>query len=179
MSLYFWGGFMRTKEVLVLSYQESWKDDFEKIAKELKAALGDLILKIEHVGSTSVQGLSSKPIIDIDLVIAIDTDLSEVIQKLAVIGYVHEGNLGIEGREAFAYSGKEHLQVHHLYVCSENSPELKRHLAFRDYLRSHPETVLAYGEVKEKAAKLFPKDIDKYIAYKSSIIEEIYKELEI
>lgn len=49
MSLYFWGGFMRTKEVLVLSYQESWKDDFKKIAKELKAALGDLILKIEHV----------------------------------------------------------------------------------------------------------------------------------
>ena len=100
MSLYFWGGFMRTKEVLVLSYQESWKDDFKKIAKELKAALGDLILKIEHVGSTSVQGLSAKLIIDIDLVIAIDTDLSEVIQKLAVIGYVHEGNLGIEGREA-------------------------------------------------------------------------------
>lgn len=61
-----------------------------------KAALGDLILKIEHVGSTSVQGLSAKPIIDIDLVIAIDTDLSEVIQELAVIGYVHEGNLGIE-----------------------------------------------------------------------------------
>lgn len=111
--------------------------------------------------------------------IAIDTDLSEVIQKLAAIGYAHEGNLGIEGREAFAYSGKEHLQVHHLYVCPENSPELKRHLAFRDYLRSHPEAILSYGEVKEKAAKLFSKDIDKYIAYKSSIIEEIYKELEI
>lgn len=179
MSFYFCGGFMRTKDVVVLSYQESWKDDFEQISKELQEAAGKLVLRIEHVGSTSVQGLSAKPIIDIDLVIAIDTDLSEVIQKLAVIGYVHEGNLGIEGREAFAYSGKEHLQVHHLYVCPENSPELKRHLAFRDYLRSHPKAVLAYGKVKEEAAKLFPKDIDKYIAYKSSIIEEIYKELEI
>ncbi|SDO54708.1 GrpB domain, predicted nucleotidyltransferase, UPF0157 family [Streptococcus equinus] len=178
MSLYFYGGFMRTKEVLVLSYQESWKDDFEKIAKELQEALGNLILRIEHVGSTSVPGLSAKPIIDIDLVIACDTDLSEVIKALAAIGYIHEGNLGIEGREAFAYSGKEHLQVHHLYVCPEDSPELKHHLAFRDYLRSHPEAVLAYGNVKEKAAKLFPKDIDSYIAYKSSIIEEIYKELE-
>ena len=67
------------------------------------------------MGSTSVQGLSAKPIIDIDLVIAIDTDLSEVIQELAVIGYVHEGNLGIEGREAFDYSGKEHLQDHQIY----------------------------------------------------------------
>lgn len=169
---------MRTKEVLLLSYQESWKDDFEKIAKELKTALGDLILKIEHVGSTSVQGLSAKPIIDIDLVIAIDTDLSEVIQKLAAIGYAHEGNLGIEGREAFAYSGKEHLQVHHLYVCPENSLELKRHLAFRDYLRSHPGAVAIYGATKMKAAQLFPKNIESYMAYKTSVIEKIYKELE-
>src|SRR5699024_11782299 len=53
-----------------------------------------------------------------------------------------------------------------------------RILTFRNYLRSHPESFLDYGQVKEKATKLFPKDIDKYIAYKTSIIEEIYKELE-
>lgn len=179
MSFYFCGGFMRTKDVVVLSYQESWKDDFEQISKELQEAAGKLILRIEHVGSTSVQGLSAKPIIDIDLVISDDTDLTEVIDSLAKIGYVHEGNLGIEGREAFAYSGKEHLQLHHLYVCPESSCELKRHLAFRDYLRCHPEAVQAYGEVKVKAAQLFPKDIDSYIAYKSTIIEQIYKEMEI
>lgn len=170
---------MRTKEVVVLSYQESWKDDFEQISKELQEAAGKLVLRIEHVGSTSVQGLSAKPIIDIDLVISDDTDLMEVIDSLAKIGYVHEGNLGIEGREAFVYSGKEHLQLHHLYVCLESSCELKRHLAFRDYLRCHPEAVQAYGEVKVKAAQLFPKDIDSYIAYKSTIIEQIYKEMEI
>lgn len=170
---------MRTKEVVVLSYQESWKDDFEQISKELQEAAGKLVLRIEHVGSTSVQGLSAKPIIDIDLVISDDTDLTEVIGSLAKIGYVHEGNLGIEGREAFAYSGKEHLQPHHLYVCPESSCELKRHLAFRDYLRCHPEAVQAYGEVKVKAAQLFPKDIDSYITYKSTIIEQIYKEMEI
>lgn len=170
---------MRTKEVVVLSYQESWKNDFEQISKELQKAAGKLVLRIEHVGSTSVQGLSAKPIIDIDLVISDDTDLTEVIDSLAKIGYVHEGNLGIEGREAFAYSGKEHLRLHHLYVCPESSCELKHHLAFRDYLRCHPEAVQAYGEVKVKAAQLFPKDIDSYIAYKSTIIEQIYKEMEI
>ena len=57
MSFYFCGGFMRTKDVVVLSYQESWKDDFEQISKELQEAAGKLILRIEHVGSTSVQGL--------------------------------------------------------------------------------------------------------------------------
>lgn len=169
---------MRTEEVIVLSYQESWKDDFEKIAQELRAVLGELAIRIEHVGSTAVEGLVAKPIIDIDVVIAQETDLSMVVEKLASIGYAHEGNLGIEGREAFAYSGKEHLQCHHLYVCPENSLELKRHLAFRDYLRSHPDAVAIYGATKMKAAQLFPKNIESYVAYKTSVIEEIYKELE-
>ena len=85
MSFYFCGGFMRTKDVVVLSYQESWKDDFEQISKELQEAAGKLILRIEHVGSTSVQGLSAKPIIDIDLVVSDDTDLTEVIDSLSKI----------------------------------------------------------------------------------------------
>ncbi|MCI7678102.1 MAG: GrpB family protein [Streptococcus orisratti] len=168
---------MRTKEVIVLPYQESWKDDFEKIAQELRTVLGELAIRIEHVGSTAVEGLAAKPIIDIDLVI-LSKDFPSVVESLATIGYQHEGNLGIEGREAFTYSGKEHLQSHHLYVCPENSPELKRHLAFRDYMRSHPAAVKTYGAIKLKAAQLFPKDIESYMAYKSSVIEEIYKELE-
>ena len=168
---------MRTKEVIVLPYQESWKDDFEKIAQELRTVLSELAIRIEHVGSTAVEGLAAKPIIDIDLVI-LSKDFPSVVKSLATIGYQHEGNLGIEGREAFAYSGKEHLQCHHLYVCSENSLELKRHLAFRDYLRSHPGAVAIYGATKMKAAQLFPKNIESYMAYKTSVIEEIYKELE-
>lgn len=178
MSLYFCGGFMRTEKVVVLSYQKEWQTDFQKIAEELRAVLGELAIKIEHVGSTAVEGLAAKPIIDIDVVIAQETDLSMVVEKLASIGYVHEGNLGIDGREAFAYSGKEHLQCHHLYVCPEESKELKRHLAFRDYLRNHPDAVATYGAVKMEAAQLFPENIESYIAYKSSVIEEIYKELE-
>lgn len=167
---------MRTEKVIVLPYQNSWKDDFEKIAQELRATLDKLAISIEHVGSTSVEGLAAKPIIDIDVVISSE-DFPAVVKGLAAIGYQHEGNLGIEGRDAFTYSGKEHLQSHHLYVCPENSLELKRHLAFRDYLRSHPDAVATYGTIKIKAAQLFPKDIESYMAYKSSVIEEIYKEL--
>ncbi len=177
MSLYFCGGFMRTEKVVVLPYQEEWQTDFQKIAEELRVALGELAIKIEHVGSTAVEGLAAKPIIDIDVVI-VSEDFPKVVQCLADIGYWHEGNLGIDGREAFAYSGKEHLQCHHLYVCPEESKELARHLAFRDYLRNHPDAVATYGAVKMEAAQLFPENIESYIAYKSSVIEEIYKELE-
>ena len=168
---------MTTRNIVVVPYDNNWKLQFEAIRAEIQDALGELALSIEHVGSTSVEGLSAKPIIDIDVVIEDESKLQAVVKKLAGIGYEHEGNLGIVGREAFGYTGKEHLQNHHLYVCTKDSPELKRHLAFRDYLRSHEEAVREYSRIKEEGAKLYPKDIDGYIGYKTGWIEKIYREI--
>ena len=133
------------------------------------------MISIEHVGSTAVAGLSSKPCIDIDVVIKDYTVLDKIILQLKTIGYIHEGDLGIKGREAFCYENKPHLLPHHLYVCPENSRELHRHTVFRDYLRTHPEAVHKYSVVKEQAAYLYPENIEKYMEYKSSCIEELYK----
>ena len=166
---------MQTKNVVVMPYNERWKTDFEEIKQELEFVLGDLAIAVEHVGSTSVPGLSAKPIIDIDVVIKDDTFFDAVVQKLSTIGYRHEGDLGIAGREAFDYDHKPHLQKHHLYVCSEGSEELRRHLIFREFLRHNPKAKARYALVKEKAAQLFPYDIDKYMAYKSDCIEELYQ----
>ena len=91
--------------------------------------------------------------------------LDAVISALERIDYHHEGNLGIAGREAFKYEGKTHLRKHHLYVCPRDSEELKRHIAFREYLRSHPEAVREYSRIKEEGAALYPFDIEKYIEY--------------
>ena len=99
----------------------------------------------------------------------------ELVCRLQSIGYIHEGDLGIEGREAFKYSDKPHLKKHHLYVCPQNSAELHRHITFRDFLRNDYEAAKRYGKVKQDAARLFPDDIDKYIEYKSLCIRELYK----
>ena len=168
---------MIKKRVIVMPYNEEWKRAFSDIKNELDDALGDLALSIEHVGSTSVEGLSAKPIIDIDVVIEDISKLESVIAALKKIGYRHEGDLGVPGREAFKYDGKEHLMKHHLYVCAKEAKELKRHLAFRDYLRTHADAVEAYSKVKEKGARLYPEDIDKYIEYKSPVIEDIYNKI--
>ena len=165
------------KRVEVTAYNEAWADDFIKIRDEIEEALGELALRIEHVGSTSVRGLSAKPIIDIDVVIRDKQALDEVISALAAIGYRHEGDLGIAGREAFKYDGKEHLRKHHLYVCTQDCAELKRHIAFRDYLRSHPEAVCEYSRIKEEGARLYPEDMDKYIEHKSPVIQKIYEKM--
>ena len=160
--------------VVVLPYDKSWSSAFEEIKREIQAAIGDLIIGIEHVGSTSVEGVSAKPIIDIDVVIKDYSIFNDVTRNLEKLGYIHEGDLGIKDREAFKYLDKPHLQKHHLYVCPQYSAELRRHIAFRDFLRSNPEAVKKYSLVKETAAKLFPDDIDKYIEYKSPCIKELY-----
>ena len=166
---------MRTAKVIVMPYDAAWKEAFARIKRELEEALGDLAVGIEHVGSTSVEGLSAKPCIDIDVVIRDYGVFDAVLARLASIGYLHEGDLGIKDREAFAYEDKPHLYKHHLYVCPQYSEELRRHLTFRDYLRANPSAAAQYGRTKEEAARLFPNDIDRYIAYKSPCIEELYR----
>ena len=168
---------MITKHIVVEPFDEHWRLDFLKIQNELTDALGQLAISIEHVGSTSVQGLSAKPIIDIDVVIKDYNALKDTISALEKIGYQYEGDLGIPGREAFRYDGKDHLKKHHLYVCPADSPELKRHIAFRNYLRTHPDAVRKYSLIKEEGAKKYPDDIERYIEYKSPFIEGIYSEM--
>jgi GrpB-like predicted nucleotidyltransferase (UPF0157 family) len=165
---------MQTKRVIVLPYDANWRTNFESIKAEIEQAIGTRILRVEHVGSTSVEGLSAKPILDIDVVIKDYSVFDEVVKGLSSIGYIHEGDLGIKDREAFRYTDKPHLQAHHLYVCPQDSAELHRHVTFRDFLRSHPDAVRKYSAVKEMAAQQFPNNIDAYIAYKTPCIEELY-----
>ena len=165
---------MRTKNVVVEKWNPKWKDEFERIVDSLGKDVIYNSIKIEHVGSTSVEGLSAKPIIDLDIVI--ENNKFEIIKRLLNDkGYKHEGDLGIEGREAFSYSGKEELMTHHLYVCPKDSKELFKHITFRDFLKNNPDLASESSKVKEQAAVLYPDDIDKYMEFKSEIIEKIYK----
>jgi hypothetical protein len=165
---------MRTKSVVIEKWNPKWKNEFEKIVASLGKDIIYNSIKIEHVGSTSVEGMSAKPIIDLDIVI--EKDKFEIIKRLLNDkGYEHEGDLGIEGREAFSYSGKEELMTHHLYVCPKDSKELFKHITFRNFLKDNPALAAEYSKVKEQAAVLYPDDIDKYMEFKSEIIEKIYK----
>lgn len=168
---------MRTERVVVVPYDVGWKEEFLKIKSFLEKPLKDSIILIEHVGSTSVEGLSAKPILDIDIVIKDYSSFQEVKCRLKSLGYYHEGNLGIKDREAFGYNDKNEFMIHHLYVCPADSEELKRHIAFRDYLRKHKEDRDKYSEIKLQASKEYFEDIDGYLKAKSSIINEIYKRI--
>jgi GrpB-like predicted nucleotidyltransferase (UPF0157 family) len=162
------------RKVIVVLYDPIWKCEFEKIKVELSGVLKDNVISIEHVGSTSVEGLAAKPVIDIDVVMKDYNSFETVKNLLESIGYSHEGDLGVKERHAFKYADKPHLMRHHLYVCPEYSDELKRHIIFRDYLRLNPIDRDWYGSVKLIAAKHFPEDIDSYMKAKNPCVREIF-----
>jgi GrpB-like predicted nucleotidyltransferase (UPF0157 family) len=136
--------------------------------------------RIEHVGSTAVPGLAAKPILDIDIVVRDETALAAVIEELKGMGYAHEGDLGLPGRAAFRFESEEAARTrmwppHHLYACIEGTPELVRHLAFRDYLRKNPRAVDEYSALKQRLAARYPWDRTRYSDAKGPFITEILR----
>ena len=162
---------MRT--IAVVDYDPDWPKAFERVRSRVWPVVSDVAVAMEHVGSTSVPGLAAKPIIDISVVVRGNSDVPLSIQRLATLGYVHRGNLGIEGREAF--ESPDLLPVHNLYLCPRDSPGLANHLAVRDYLRMHPDAATEYGELKKRLAMKFPYDIDSYIDGKTDMLLRILR----
>jgi GrpB-like predicted nucleotidyltransferase (UPF0157 family) len=163
------------RSVIVVPYDPNWPKEFEKIHADIWPAIQHSAQRIEHVGSTSVPGLAAKPVIDLDVVIATTQDFPAVKAALESLGYYHNGDQGIPGREAFKYdpTQKPGLMCHHLYVCAADSAELKRHLTLRDHLRNHSDDRDAYAAAKFSAAQSHPNDIDGYIEAKGPVIRAI------
>jgi GrpB-like predicted nucleotidyltransferase (UPF0157 family) len=161
------------ESVIVVDYDPKWPELFGVLRVRIAKALGDLAAAIEHVGSTAVPGLAAKPVVDIDVLLSSTGRLREVVERLAPLGYAHEGNLGVAGREAFTQPADQ--PVHHLYVCASDSVEFLRHIAFRDYLRTHRESAKIYGELKRRLALEYGRDRARYGAGKDGFVSEILR----
>ncbi len=157
--------------IRIVEYNPSWVSMFEMVRNFVTPVLTDIVVAIEHVGSTSFPGLSAKPIIDMDVVVNSQAEVLIAIQRLESIGYIHQGDLGISGRAAFA--SPDGLPPHHLYVCETSNAELKRHILFREYLRSHPDEANEYGELRQELAQRFRNDRVSYTNSKAEFIKEM------
>ena len=136
----------------IREFDEAWASDFLTIAALLRTYL-PADTHLHHVGSTSVPGMPAKDIIDIDIECPRGS-MACVIEQLSLAGYKHTGDQGIPTRKAFhACSDTEaaELRSHHLYACEADSPELHRHLCFRDYLIAHPDRALWLAQEKRRA----------------------------
>lgn len=139
--------------MLIEKYTPVWIENYTCLKKEIENCLNGIECQIEHVGSTSVPNLDSKPIIDIDIIHHNESDFDLIKSALTAIGYYHNGNQGIEKREVFKRDGTSIREVldtipHHLYVCPKNSPALERHILSRDFLRKNEWAKLEYQALK-------------------------------
>lgn len=155
----------------VVEYDPAWAAGFERVRAYVWPAVARRALRIEHVGSTAVTGLAAKPIIDVDVVVPDARAVPEVVSALATIGYVHEGDLGIIGREAFLAPAC--LPEHHLYLVVDGSLPYRDHVDLRDYLRTHPQAAARYAAEKRRLAYLLRTDREAYVDGKAWLVQEL------
>jgi GrpB-like predicted nucleotidyltransferase (UPF0157 family) len=154
----------------VVDWSPEWAGHFEEVARDLRDALVDISsASVEHVGSTSVPGLAAKPILDIDVIVDA-ADSADAVAALESIGYVHRGDLGVTGREAFHAPG---APARNVYVCTSGAANVRNHLAVRRVLRADADLRDAYASVKRALADDPDMDIDTYIAGKSAVLQEV------
>lgn len=161
-------------EIVVACYDPSWPASFESEMRLIADAAGKLVAQIEHVGSTAVPGLGAKPIIDIMAAVKTLSDAEECIPLLATLDYEFRPPelVGIPERRYFR-KFTNGVRSHHLHVVVKDGEFWKKHLAFRDYLRMHPETARDYFNLKVGLAQKFPNDRLAYTDAKTEFIESI------
>ena len=160
------------QHVVVTEYSPDWKVKFEREAEIIKNILKDNLISIHHIGSTSVEGLKAKPIIDIMPVVAEIGKVDCLAGEFERVGYEYLGEFGIPGRRYLRKGGDERThQIHIFEAC--NSAAIERHLALRDYLRTHKEAADEYGRLKERLAKTFPYDIEAYCDGKGEFVKDL------
>lgn len=157
--------------IRIVAYDPLWSRIFGYLQARIWHQVAHHVQSIVHVGSTSVPRMAAKPIIDMDIVVADQSQLAPVIALLAPLGYHHLGDLGITGREAF--SRPAGFPNHNVYLCPQGSLGLRNHLAVRDYLRATPTAVAAYSALKQRLAADVGHDWRAYVAGKSDFISAI------
>ncbi len=160
------------REVVVVPYDPRWPSTFQRVAGEVKEALGECLVEMHHIGSTSIPGIHAKPIID---VLAVTGDLTEVDRRAArmrEIGYEPMGEFGIDGRRYFRRDDAAGVRTEQVHAFASGSPHLLRHLAFRDYLRAHGEVAQEYARLKQHLAAAHRYEIEAYMDGKDAFIRE-------
>jgi GrpB-like predicted nucleotidyltransferase (UPF0157 family) len=167
------GGRPAAIPISVVDADPSWPAQFEELAGRMHRVLGDRVLELEHVGSTSVPDLPAKPIIDIDLTVADSSDEAAYVPALERLGFVLQIREPRWHQHRCLVAASPRANLH---VWSPNSPEAIRHRMFRDWLRDHPDDRLRYADAKRSSAdesNAAHEDVMAYNLRKQPVVREI------
>ena len=165
---------LESGKVQVASYDPAWKDAFKAETDSLRTALQEIAatVVIEHVGSTAVEGLASKPIIDVALGFKTLADMRRGLALLVESGrdYVKAAN---QPGMLFMAKGEDGRRSFHYHLVVYGTPAWRKLVVFRDYLRRHPGVASEYGDLKTELATAHPESRAKYMARKRPALRAI------
>lgn len=161
------------KKVEVVPHDPQWRNAFETEAEHIDDALGDTIVAVHHIGSTSIPNIYAKPIIDLLVEVRNIAETDEYSSAMESLGYEAMGEFGIPGRRYFRKDNREGIRTHQVHTFKAGSAQIERHLAFRDYMIAHPEDAREYSELKRTLAEKHPQNPDGYMDGKDGFIQEI------
>lgn len=160
------------RRIDVVPYDEQWPALFELESQKIKDMVCEIYVNVLHIGSTSVPQMSAKPVIDILLIVDNLAKLDQLDTKFNQLGYEAMGEYGIIGRRFYQKGGDN--RTHHIHAFHYSSiAEIERHIAFRDYLRTHPKKCQMYMRLKKQLAAHFPYDNAAYCDGKNDFIKQL------
>lgn len=159
-------------KVRLSEHDDNWFRRYEEETRLLIDIFGDEIISFEHFGSTAVPGLKAKPVIDMMCIVKDIESIDSYNKLMSSLGYEVAGEWGITGRRLFRKGGEN--RTHHIHVYQFDNPEIQRHLIVRDFLRSNPDELERYGQMKEMLARQFD-DTSSYSKAKKPFVQEMEK----
>ncbi|MFV8830099.1 GrpB family protein [Alkalihalobacterium sp. APHAB7] len=160
------------KEITIEEYNPNWTKQFENEKVRLKEILSDKVISIEHIGSTSVEGLGAKPILDIAIGVNDLEVINKIILPLKQIGYGFVYHKEFPERRFFR-KGEWRAGTHHLHFYHFEGEHCNNQILFRDYLRSNPDVSKEYHHLKVNLAEKFRFDRVLYTKNKASFIHSV------
>jgi GrpB-like predicted nucleotidyltransferase (UPF0157 family) len=162
-------------KVDVVPPNPAWRKDFEAESKRIALGMGENIMTIHHIGSTAIPGIYAKPVIDFLIEVKDICVTDAQTTAMEAIGYEAMGEFGLPGRRYFRKERSPGIRTHNVHVYATGSPEITRHLAFRDYMIAHPDAAQQYSELKQALAKQYPDDIEGYMDGKDEFVKIMEK----
>ncbi|MEM7760615.1 MAG: GrpB family protein [Cyanobacteria bacterium P01_A01_bin.40] len=159
--------------VEVVPHNPQWETDFNTESRSLVAVLADNLIQIHHIGSTAIPQIYAKPIIDFLVEVKDINVVTAQTSGMEQLGYQAMGEFGLVGRRYFRKENPPGIRTHHVHIYKANSPEITRHLAFRDYMIAHPKDAEQYSKLKQELAIKYPQDIEGYMDGKDQFVKEM------
>ena len=160
-------------KIYMVPHDPNWRQLFQQEAEQLTATLGSNVAAVHHIGSTAIPTIYAKPVLDILLVVRDRAALDEKQPRMEGLGYVALGEFGIAGRRYFRRDDLLGERTHQVHAFENDFPQIKRHLAFRDYMIDRPETAQEYSDLKRELAAKHLEDIELYMDGKDEFIKKI------